>query len=189
MLSVERVKQRLGDFELDMSLDVAPATCLALVGPSGAGKTSLLRCVAGLARPDSGRIACDGDTWTDPETGAFVPPETRRCGYLFQDYALFPHLSAWQNVAYALGGPRAERHGRALDLLGRFGLADRADAKPRTLSGGERQRVALARALAIEPSRPPPRRAVERAGCLDSRPRSSRAGGDDRGWRASPRSW
>ncbi len=137
------VKQRLGDFELDISLDVAPATCLALVGPSGAGKTSLLRCVAGLARPDSGRIACDGERGRTPETVHSCRPRTRRCGYLFQDYALFPHLSAWQNVAYALGGPRAERHGRALELLGRFGLAGRADAKPRTLSGGERQRVAL----------------------------------------------
>ena len=152
MLSVESVTLRLGDFELDLSVDVAPATCLALVGPSGAGKTSLLRCVAGLARPDSGRIACDGKTWTDAHRGAFIPPEARRCGYLFQDYALFPHLSAWRNVAFALDGPRVERHGRAVELLRRFGLGERADAMPQALSGGERQRVALARALAIEPS-------------------------------------
>jgi len=151
LLSVEGVIQRLGDFELGISLEVAPATCLALVGPSGAGKTSLLRCVAGLARPDSGRIACDGETWTDPTEGTFLPPESRRCGYLFQDYALFPHLSAWRNVAYALGGSGDARRTKAIALLDRFGLAARADARPRTLSGGERQRVALARALAVEP--------------------------------------
>jgi molybdate transport system ATP-binding protein len=151
LLSVEGVTQSLGEFELEMSLDVGPATCLALVGPSGAGKTSLLRCIAGLARPDSGRIACDGDTWTDPENGTFVPPETRRCGYLFQDYALFPHMNAWRNVAYALRGSGSERRAQAIGLLDRFGVAGRADAQPRTLSGGERQRVALARALAVEP--------------------------------------
>jgi molybdate transport system ATP-binding protein len=145
------VAQRLGDFKLDMSLDVGPTTCLALVGPSGAGKTSLLRCIAGLARPDSGRIACGGVTWTDPQNGTFVPPETRRCGYLFQDYALFPHMSAWQNVAYALGGSGGERRAKAFALLDRFGVAARADAQPRTLSGGERQRVALARAFSVEP--------------------------------------
>jgi molybdate transport system ATP-binding protein len=149
LLSVEAVSQRLGSFELEVSLDVAPGTCLGLVGPSGAGKTSLLRCVAGLARPDSGRISCGGNTWTD--AGTFVPPEARRCGYLFQDYALFPHLSAWRNVAYALSGSGTERRVKAHNLLDRFGLAARADAKPRTLSGGERQRVALARALAVEP--------------------------------------
>jgi molybdate transport system ATP-binding protein len=151
LLSVEGVTQRLGDFELDLSLEVGPGTCLALVGPSGAGKTSLLRCIAGLARPDSGRIACDGETWDDMKEGAFVPPDERRCGYLFQDYALFPHLSAWRNVAYALSGSGTERRMKAHVLLDRFGVAARAEARPWTLSGGERQRVALARALAIEP--------------------------------------
>jgi molybdate transport system ATP-binding protein len=151
LLSAEGIEQRLGDFELSLSLDVSEDECLALVGPSGAGKSSLLRCVAGLARPDSGRVTCGGEVWTDAEADAFVAPEARRCGYLFQDYALFPHLSAWRNVAYGLRGPASERRSLALALLDRFGLAARADAKPRTLSGGERQRVALARALAVDP--------------------------------------
>ncbi len=151
MLSAEGIEQRLGDFELELSLDVAPATCLALVGPSGAGKTSLLRCIAGLAVPDSGRISCGADLWSDSAADTFVAPEERRCGYLFQDYALFPHLSAWRNVAYALSGSGTARRAKAHELLDRFGVAARAEARPRTLSGGERQRVALARALAIEP--------------------------------------
>jgi len=152
LLSIEGLCQGLGDFELELTLEVPTGSCLALVGPSGAGKSSLLRCVAGLSRLDTGRVRCGEDLWSDSESGVFVAPEDRRCGYLFQDYALFPHLSAWRNVAYGLRGPSAERHQKALDLLDRFGLAARAEAKPRTLSGGERQRVALARALAVEPS-------------------------------------
>ena len=107
---------------------------------------------AGLLRPAHGRVEANGETWLDTARGVDVPAERRRCGYVFQDYALFPHLSAWQNVAYPLRGlSRPERRSRALALLDRFGLADRADARPRTLSGGERQRVAVARALARAP--------------------------------------
>jgi molybdenum ABC transporter ATP-binding protein len=145
-------KTRLGALELDVQLEVRPGECLALAGPSGAGKTSLLRIAAGLVRPDRGLIQANGETWLDTERGIDVPPEQRRCGYVFQEYALFPHLTAWQNVAYPLRGmPRAQRRERALELLGRFGLRDLADARPRTLSGGERQRVAVARALARRP--------------------------------------
>ncbi len=107
---------------------------------------------AGLLRPAHGRVEANGETWLDTERGIELPAERRRCGFVFQDYALFPHLSAWQNVAYPLRGlGRAERRSRALELLERFGLGDRAEARPGSLSGGERQRVALARVLAREP--------------------------------------
>jgi molybdate transport system ATP-binding protein len=137
----------LGDLRLDVALEVAAGECLALAGPSGAGKTSVLRIAAGLLRPRTGRVTCGERVWFDGEVD--LPPEARRCGYVFQDYALFPHLSAWQNVGYGL--PRRGRRERALERLERFGLAHRADARPRTLSGGERQRVAVARALAPQP--------------------------------------
>jgi molybdate transport system ATP-binding protein len=162
---------RLGALELDVALQVRPGECLALAGPSGAGKTSVLRIAAGLVRPLEGRIEANGETWLDTGRGIDLPPERRRCGYVFQEYALFPHLSAWQNVAYPLRGvPRRERRARALELLGRFGLRELADARPRTLSGGERQRVALARALA-----PRPRALLldEPLAALDARTRAS----------------
>jgi molybdate transport system ATP-binding protein len=152
VLRVE-ARTRLGALELDVALGVGPGECLALAGPSGAGKTSVLRVAAGLVRPERGVVAAHGETWLDTERGVDLPPERRRCGYVFQEYALFPHLSAWQNVAYPLRGvSRRERRERALGLLDRFGLRELADARPRTLSGGERQRVALARVLARRPA-------------------------------------
>jgi len=150
-----RVEARthLGDLALDVALEVAPGECLALAGPSGAGKTSVLRIAAGLRRPAEGLVRCGEEIWLDTARGVDLAPERRRCGYLFQEYALFGHLSAWRNVAYALHEtPRGEREARARELLGRFGVADRAGARPATLSGGERQRVALARALARRPA-------------------------------------
>jgi len=152
VLRVE-AQTRLGALDLDVELTAGRGKCLALAGPSGAGKSSILRVIAGLLRPQAGRVECAGKVWLDTQTGVNVPPEERRCGYVFQDYALFPHLSAWRNVAYPLHHlPRGERRPRALGLLERFGVAELADARPGTLSGGERQRVALARALALEPS-------------------------------------
>jgi ABC-type sulfate/molybdate transport systems ATPase subunit len=146
------VRAGVGAIELDLSLEVRAGDCMALAGPSGAGKTSVLRIVAGLRRPERGRVACADRIWLDTERGIDLPPERRPCGYLFQEYALFPHMSAWQNVAYPLREvPRQERRSRALELLDRFGMSGLADARPRTLSGGERQRVALARALARRP--------------------------------------
>jgi molybdate transport system ATP-binding protein len=144
---------RLGAFSLDVALEVPAGSCLALAGPSGAGKSSVLRVVGGLLRPDRGRVSCGEELWLDTARDVDVPPERRRCGYVFQEYALFPHLRAWENVAYPLRDlPRRERRRRAVELLERFGVADRADARPRTLSGGERQRVAVARALALRPA-------------------------------------
>ena len=151
MLTVQ-ASTSLGELRLDVELSVERGECVALAGPSGAGKTSVLRVAAGLLRPERGRVEAEGETWLDTERGIDVPAERRRCGYVFQHYALFPHLSAWQNVAYPLHGlARGERRARALDLLDRFGLAGLADARPHTLSGGERQRVAVARALARQP--------------------------------------
>jgi molybdopterin-binding protein len=112
----------------------------------------VLRAIAGLERPRHGRIGLDEHVWLDTGLGIDVPPEQRRVGYLPQEYALFPHLSVWRNVAYSLRhASREERRRRAISELDRFGLAARADVRPATLSGGERQRVALARALASSP--------------------------------------
>ena len=141
-----------GALSLEASLSVADGECLALVGPSGAGKSTLLRILAGLTRPERGRISLGAETWLGDELQE-VPAELRRVGFVFQEYALFPHMSAWRNVAYGIrGAGRGARRRRALELLERFGLAERAHARPGDLSGGERQRVALARALATEPS-------------------------------------
>jgi molybdate transport system ATP-binding protein len=167
------VRTRLGALELQLTLEVAPGECLALAGPSGAGKTSALRVAAGLLRPQHGLVVANGETWLDTERGIDVAPERRRCGYVFQEYALFPHLSAWQNVAYPVrAGSRASRRERALELLERFGLREHADTLPRTLSGGERQRVALARALA---RRPEVLLLDEPLSALDTRTRASAA--------------
>lgn len=163
----------LGGFALDVALSVASGRCLALAGPSGAGKTSVLRVAAGLVRPREGRVRCGERLWLDTARGVDVPPEERALGYVFQDYALFPHLRAWQNVAYGLRGvARGERRRQALALLERFGVAHRADARPQTLSGGERQRVALARALA---RRPAALLLDEPLSALDARSRASAA--------------
>jgi molybdate transport system ATP-binding protein len=132
----------LRSFVLKLALDIEGT--VALVGPSGAGKTSVLRAVAGLIRPPSGRIALDGDVWLDSAQGLFCKPDERRVGLVFQEYALFPHMSVRQNIAYA--GKR-----RADEYLERFRISHLANARPNELSGGERQRVALARALARDP--------------------------------------
>ncbi|MGN6255929.1 MAG: ATP-binding cassette domain-containing protein [Solirubrobacterales bacterium] len=141
----------LREFDLALELTVAGGERVALAGPSGAGKTTALRIAAGLARPANGRVSLGAETWLDTATGVELPAERRRCGLVFQDYALFPGLSAWRNVAYGMRGPRRERRRRALDFLERFGIAALADPSSAGLSGGERQRVALARALAAEP--------------------------------------
>jgi len=157
--------------ELDLCLEVGASECLALAGPSGAGKSTVLRIAAGLAEPKRGRVICAGEVWLDSERGISMPPDRRRVGFLFQDYALFPNLSAWRNVAYGMDGvARAQRRERAVALLERFGIGARADARVPTLSGGERQRVALARALARRP------RALlldEPLSALDTRTRAS----------------
>ncbi len=151
MLDAELEIRRNG-FCLELRLAVEPGRCLALAGPSGCGKTTALRAIAGLLTPQCGRVACGDQVWLDTARRINLAPERRRCGYVFQDYALFGHQRAWQNVSYGLRHlPRAMRRRRALELLERFGVGARADARPDRLSGGERQRVALARALAPDP--------------------------------------
>jgi molybdate transport system ATP-binding protein len=134
----------LRSFALSVSATLGRET-LALVGPSGAGKSSVLRAIAGLLRPEQGRIALGDQVWIDTEAGVDLPPERRSVGLVFQEYALFPHLDVRRNVAF--GGRR-----RVGELLERFRISHLAGARPGDLSGGERQRVALARALARDPA-------------------------------------
>jgi molybdate transport system ATP-binding protein len=131
-------------YALSLALDVGRER-IALVGPSGAGKTTVLRAIAGLCRPDRGHIALGREVWFDSADRIALDPDQRSVGFVFQEYALFPHLSVRQNVAF---GGRA----RAGELLERFAIAHLADQRPDAISGGERQRVALARALARNPS-------------------------------------
>ncbi|MGK8523670.1 ABC transporter ATP-binding protein [Nocardia asteroides] len=140
-------------FRLDISVTVAPGEVVALLGPNGAGKTTALRALAGLTPLTGGAIRLDGTTWDAPPQ-VFVPAARRRVGVVFQDYLLFAHLSALENVAFGLrarGHGRAAARERAAHWLERVGLAPQAAAKPRALSGGQAQRVALARALATDP--------------------------------------
>jgi molybdate transport system ATP-binding protein len=134
---------------LDAEFTCGPGELVALVGPSGSGKTTLLRTVAGLARCVAGRVAIDDVVWFDSAAGIDLAPQQRRVGLVFQNYALFPHLSALDNVALASPRPDAKAH--ALELLARVRLGDLAGRRPAQLSGGQQQRVALARALARDP--------------------------------------
>jgi iron(III) transport system ATP-binding protein len=135
----------------EASLALAAGSITCLLGPSGCGKSSLLRLVAGLESPDAGEIEAAGRLLWGP--GVDVPPEQRGIGLVFQDFALFPHLTAAQNVAFGIRHlPGKARRERARGLLEQFRLGNRAEAWPHTLSGGEQQRVAIARALAREPA-------------------------------------
>lgn len=137
---------------LDATIECEPGELLALVGPSGGGKSTILRAVAGLTSVQSGCISCNGALWYDTEAGINVAVQSRRVGYVFQSYALFPHLSALGNVMEALGSrPRGQRHARAHELLELVRLGGLAGRKPSELSGGQQQRVAVARALARDP--------------------------------------
>lgn len=131
-----------------ISLNVAKGSLLAVLGPSGCGKSTLLNITAGLTAPDGGQILLDGEDITRRL------PEKRRIAFMFQDYALLPHLNVWQNTAFALkmrGVPAKQARAAAEEMLERVGLAGESESKPATLSGGEQQRAALARALIAEP--------------------------------------
>jgi len=139
-----------GKLALDnVSLDVTPGEIVCLVGPSGCGKTTLLRVAAGVERPSAGSVLIDGQEVAGPNR--FVPPEKRGVGLVFQDFALFPHLSVAENIAYGLPPHSPDRAGRVHDLLVLVGLAGLESRMPHEMSGGQQQRVALARALARQP--------------------------------------
>ena len=149
-LDVTLVK-RLPGFTLDVAWTAGDGVA-SLFGPSGAGKTLTLQCLAGLLRPDAGRIVLNETVFFDSARGIDLPPQARRVGYVFQGYALFPHLTVADNVAFGLRDrPRAERRERAARVIARLGLSGFEQRYPRELSGGQQQRVALARALAIDP--------------------------------------
>src|SRR5450432_1318737 len=132
------------DVDMSIPLDQSPVT--VLFGPSGSGKTTLLRMLAGLDRPDAGSIWFQGREWFDSSRAIDLSPQERRAAFLFQDYALFPHLTVAANVGFAA------RPERARELLKTFGLSEFASRRPHAISGGQQQRVALARALASEPA-------------------------------------
>ncbi len=138
---------------LDVRFSCGPGDVLAIFGPSGSGKTTILRTIAGLYRPEHATVQTGGDTWLDTAAGVTTPPHRRAVGFVFQEYALFPHMTALGNVMAALGHrPRAERRARAEAFLELVHLSSQMRRRPHQLSGGERQRVALARALAREPA-------------------------------------
>ena len=155
MLAAQIRKERRNagapSFVLDVSLEVPPGITI-LFGPSGAGKSTLLDCIAGLARPDAGRIAAGHEVLFDSVGAVDLPPQKRRIAYVFQTLALFPHLSAEENVAYGLSAVSAdEQRERVGEILSAFHVENLRNKKPGEISGGEKQRIALARSLVTEP--------------------------------------
>jgi molybdate transport system ATP-binding protein len=141
-----QVSKRLKYFSLDIEFDCPDERTLVMIGPSGGGKTTLIRMVAGLERPDAGRIVYNGETWFDSSRGICLPPQKRSVGYVFQEYTLFPHLNLRQNAGFAAADKK-----EVDALLETFGIAHLAGQKPARVSGGERQRCAICQALARRP--------------------------------------
>jgi ABC-type sulfate/molybdate transport systems ATPase subunit len=153
MLEID-VEKQLRDFKLEVKIEVAEGEILMLVGDNGCGKTTLLNLVAGLISPDSGRIALDGRPLYDSDLRISIAPEVRNIGYVFQSYALFPHMSVYDNVAFGLRTRKLSKQEidfLVKDHLEAAGLWEIRRAKAGSISGGQKQRVALARALIIEP--------------------------------------
>lgn len=146
------VHHRFGAFDLQVEFESSHGVT-ALLGPSGAGKTLTLRSIAGLVRVSHGRVMAQGRVLFDSASGVDLPARDRRVGYVFQQYALLPHLTVGENVAYGLKGwPRDERNARVLEMLALVGMRDFLARSPRAISGGQQQRIALARALAPQPT-------------------------------------
>jgi len=141
-----RIRKKLHEFDLKLTLSCRNSRILVMVGPSGAGKTTAIRTIAGLERPDEGVITCGDDTWSDTRKKIYVSPRKRQVGYVFQEYPLFPHLTVYGNVAFAA----PDRSGIP-QLLETFGISHLKDRSTSKLSGGERQRCAICQALARKP--------------------------------------
>jgi len=145
--------RRAAPFALDVAFEAPAGSITALFGPSGSGKTTVLRAIAGLQPMDDARISCGDGTWTDTAAGLTIPPHRRPVGFVFQDYALFPHLTVCEQLALSLGHrPAAERPARIDALLELVQLQELGERRPAALSGGQQQRAALARALARDPA-------------------------------------
>jgi molybdate transport system ATP-binding protein len=141
-----RIKKRLKDFELNVAFSCEDGKLLTIVGPSGAGKTTIIRTLAGLQKPEEGLITFNEEIWSSTKDKVHVPARKRGVGYVFQEFTLFPHLSVYKNVAFA-----ARDHQRVDDLLMMFDISHIKDSKPHKISGGERQRCAICQALAASP--------------------------------------
>jgi len=137
-----------GDFLLELEFEMGADELIVILGPSGSGKTTLLRMLAGLEKPEEGSIEVKGEVWYDSKRGINLPPQKRDVGFVFQDYALFPNMSLFENIAF---GMKKKDTQRVMELLRLAGLEQLKDKKPSVLSGGQKQRVALLRALAKEP--------------------------------------
>lgn len=150
MSLVVDIYKKYAGFELDIQLDT-PSGVTALLGNSGSGKSLTLRCIAGIETPDSGRIVINGRTVFDSQQGINLPPQQRGVGYLFQQYALFAHMTVTGNIGCVIKAPKTDKQHRISELLATFQLTDVAMLYPKQLSGGQQQRVALARMLATNP--------------------------------------
>ncbi|MFZ8859127.1 MAG: ABC transporter ATP-binding protein [Thermocrinis sp.] len=137
-----------GDFLLELEFEMGAEEFIVVLGPSGSGKTTLLRMLAGLEKPEEGYIEVKGEVWYDSKRGINLPPQKRDVGFVFQDYALFPNMSLFENIAF---GMKKKDPKKVMELLKLAGLEQLKDKKPSVLSGGQKQRVALLRALAKEP--------------------------------------
>lgn len=144
------LQKKLAEFSLDIRFSCG-AEIISILGASGAGKSMLLKSIAGLVRPDEGRVVLNGRTIYDSAAKVFATPQQRRIGFLFQNYALFPHLTVAQNIAFGLGRLDKEARRRVMEMLEKFHIVELKDRYPPQISGGQQQRVALARTMAVDP--------------------------------------